>query len=106
MPSRGDDPGQASERTLLAWQRTTLLFGALAGVALVASAHHDDFALGAPAALILAAIGLRLRSHARHAYLARRRGEPHRADPAGAALVTGGTLVAALLLAALVAAGR
>jgi uncharacterized membrane protein YidH (DUF202 family) len=50
MPS--PDRGMARERTDLAWQRSAMSFGTLAGVALAAASHRD-----APGLVILA-VGL------------------------------------------------
>jgi uncharacterized membrane protein YidH (DUF202 family) len=57
----------ARERTDLAWQRSALSFGALAGVALVAAAHRDTPGLVILAAA-LAAVAAAVWRHGRRGY--------------------------------------
>src|SRR3954471_10299196 len=58
MPSTADppgDPGLASERTALAWQRMALSFTSIAAVMLAAAAHRQTAWLIGPSALLFAA---------------------------------------------------
>jgi hypothetical protein len=55
MPSTADpprDPGLASERTALAWQRMGLSFTSMAAVMLAAAAHRQVVWLLAPSAML------------------------------------------------------
>src|SRR3954468_2436559 len=57
MPSTADppgDPGLASERTALAWQRMALSFTSIAAVMLAAAAHRPTAWLIGPSALLFA----------------------------------------------------
>jgi uncharacterized membrane protein YidH (DUF202 family) len=59
MPSAAEsqpprDPGLASERTALAWQRMALSFTSIAAVTLAAAAHRDVPWLVAPSAVLFA----------------------------------------------------
>jgi uncharacterized membrane protein YidH (DUF202 family) len=57
MPSAAEpprDPGVASERTALAWQRMALSFTSIAAVNLAAAAHRQMPWLIAPSALLFA----------------------------------------------------
>jgi uncharacterized membrane protein YidH (DUF202 family) len=65
MPSR--DRGMARERTGLAWQRSALSFGTLAGLALAAAARHDAPGLALLAAA-LAAVAAAVWRHGRREY--------------------------------------
>src|SRR3954452_7603779 len=53
MPSAAD-PGLASERTALAWQRMALNFTSIAAVTLAAAAHRGDPWLLAPSVMLFA----------------------------------------------------
>ena len=101
-----EDRASARERTALSWQRTALLFGTLAGIALVAAARRSELVAGLPIAVLLGALSLGLRSHGRRLYVARRAGGVSGADVRGVQLVTGATLLAAAVLAGLVIGGR
>ena len=105
MLSRTDDPVLARERTLLAWQRTSLSFATLAVLVIGGSAHRGEPVLGVATALPLVLFSLVLRQRARRAY--ERPGGLHalEADPGGVRLVTAGTTASALAAAVLVLAG-
>src|SRR3954471_18049816 len=57
MPSTAEpsgDPGLASERTALAWQRMALSFTSIAAVMLAAAAHRQNAWLIGPSAVLFA----------------------------------------------------
>lgn len=105
MRLRADDPGLASERTALAWQRTGVVLLTLGALTLTASVHRGTVELGGPLGLLLAGFGTLVARRGRASYLARRRDERYAADEGGVVLVVTVTIAAALLAAVMTVVG-
>jgi len=91
-----DDPGAASERTALAWYRTSAVHAALGGFGLMLAARQDRWCVGSAAATVFIVCSYVLSRQGAQAYENRRAEEVYRGNVRGAMILTSLTLIASL----------